>query len=28
MFEDQGLMGYFDMLNGRVYPVLVKDFWP
>ncbi|MCH93832.1 cullin-like protein, partial [Trifolium medium] len=21
-------MGYFDLLNGPVYPVLVKDFWP
>ncbi|MCI34743.1 hypothetical protein A2U01_0055964, partial [Trifolium medium] len=28
LFEDQGWMNYFDMLNGPVYPVLVKDFWP
>ncbi|MCH80268.1 hypothetical protein A2U01_0001034 [Trifolium medium] len=27
-FEDQGWMGYFEMLNGPVYPILVKDFWP
>ncbi|MCI44670.1 hypothetical protein A2U01_0065909, partial [Trifolium medium] len=27
-FEDQGWMGYFDLINGPVYTVLVKDFWP
>ncbi|MCH83836.1 hypothetical protein A2U01_0004662, partial [Trifolium medium] len=27
-FEDQGWMGYFEMINGPVYTVLVKDFWP
>ncbi|MCI63826.1 hypothetical protein A2U01_0085083, partial [Trifolium medium] len=21
-------MSYFDLLNGPVYPVMVKDFWP
>ncbi|MCH85831.1 hypothetical protein A2U01_0006683, partial [Trifolium medium] len=27
-FKNQGWLKYFDMLNGPVYPVLVKDFWP
>ncbi|MCI12568.1 hypothetical protein A2U01_0033673 [Trifolium medium] len=27
-FEDQGWSKYFEMLNGPVYPILVKDFWP
>ncbi|MCI70072.1 cullin-like protein, partial [Trifolium medium] len=28
LFKDQGWIKYFDMLNGPVYPILVKDFWP
>ncbi|MCI26092.1 hypothetical protein A2U01_0047285, partial [Trifolium medium] len=27
-FTDQGWSKYFDILNGQVYPILVKDFWP
>ncbi|MCH85836.1 hypothetical protein A2U01_0006688, partial [Trifolium medium] len=27
-FKDQGWLKYFDMLNGPVLPVLVKDFLP
>jgi hypothetical protein len=27
MFEDQGWMSYFDLLNGIIYPILVKEFW-
>jgi len=26
-FETQGLMPFFDMLNGLCYMNLVKDFW-
>jgi hypothetical protein len=26
-FEKQELLYYFDILNGPVYPELVKDFW-
>jgi hypothetical protein len=26
-FETQGWIDYFDMLNGSIYPYLVKDFW-
>ncbi|MCI05493.1 hypothetical protein A2U01_0026546 [Trifolium medium] len=27
LFQDQGWLGYFDILNGPVYTQLVKDFW-
>ncbi|MCI74831.1 hypothetical protein A2U01_0096095, partial [Trifolium medium] len=27
-FIDQGWSKFFDILNGLVYPILVKDFWP
>ncbi|MCI50700.1 hypothetical protein A2U01_0071944, partial [Trifolium medium] len=27
-FTDQGWSQFFDSLNGPVYPILVKDFWP
>jgi hypothetical protein len=27
LFEQQGWMNYFEMLNGDIYPTLVKDFW-
>ncbi|MCI29265.1 NADH-ubiquinone oxidoreductase chain, partial [Trifolium medium] len=27
-FGDQGWMGYIDLINGPVYTILVKDFWP
>ncbi|MCI29994.1 hypothetical protein A2U01_0051203, partial [Trifolium medium] len=27
-FIDQGWSKFFDLLNGPVYPILVKDFWP
>ncbi|MCI65950.1 hypothetical protein A2U01_0087208, partial [Trifolium medium] len=27
LFQDQGWLGYFDILNGPVYIQLVKDFW-
>jgi hypothetical protein len=27
LFEKQGLSTFFDILNGPVYPTLVKDFW-
>ncbi|MCI34271.1 hypothetical protein A2U01_0055489, partial [Trifolium medium] len=27
LFQDQGWLGYFDILNGSVYTQLVKDFW-
>ncbi|MCI49920.1 hypothetical protein A2U01_0071164, partial [Trifolium medium] len=27
-FTDQGWSKFFVILNGPVYPILVKDFWP
>jgi hypothetical protein len=27
LFEQQGLMNYYELLNGDIYPTLVKDFW-
>ncbi|MCI37646.1 hypothetical protein A2U01_0058870, partial [Trifolium medium] len=27
-FTNQGWSQFFDSLNGPVYPILVKDFWP
>ncbi|MCI50988.1 hypothetical protein A2U01_0072232, partial [Trifolium medium] len=27
-FTDQGWSKFLDLLNGSVYPILVKDFWP
>ncbi|MCI15179.1 hypothetical protein A2U01_0036315, partial [Trifolium medium] len=27
-FTKQGWSKYFEILNGPVYPILVKDFWP
>jgi hypothetical protein len=27
LYEEQGLMRYFDMLNGPTYKILVRHFW-
>jgi hypothetical protein len=27
VFEEQGWLNYFEMLNGPIYPILIKEFW-